>query len=66
MSEQNKPLTPAQGLQILTELAAHRDLRLNLAEHSAVQQALQSLRPLVEAQQQPVGALVAASGPTRD
>lgn len=49
MSNNANQLTNEQALQILTELTNLDSLKLNLKEHSAVQNALQVFKNLVEA-----------------
>lgn len=49
MSNNANKLTEDQAFQILSELAQLDSLKLNLKEHSAVQQALGVIKGLVEA-----------------
>lgn len=47
-ANQQQQITPAQAVQLLTELAALPTLKLSLAEHGAIQQALAVLADLVK------------------
>lgn len=43
-----KTITPIQAYNLLVQLAQIPELRLNLADHSNIQQALAVLKPLVQ------------------